>query len=30
VLTLVAMSAYGLISVAERAILRRYAPEHLQ
>jgi sulfonate transport system permease protein len=29
VLTLVAMAAYGLISLAERAVLRRYAPEQL-
>jgi ABC-type nitrate/sulfonate/bicarbonate transport system permease component len=29
VLTLIAMAAYGLISLAERAILRRYAPEQL-
>jgi ABC-type nitrate/sulfonate/bicarbonate transport system permease component len=29
VLTLVAMAAYGLISIAERAVLRRYAPEQL-
>ncbi|MCW5714749.1 MAG: ABC transporter permease subunit [Bauldia sp.] len=30
VLTLVAMTAYGLIALAERAVLRRFAPEHLQ
>ncbi|WP_165354567.1 ABC transporter permease [Tropicimonas sp. IMCC6043] len=30
VLTLLSMAAYGLISLAERAVLRRFAPEHLQ
>ena len=29
VLTLVSMGAYGLITLAERAVLRRYAPEQL-
>ncbi len=30
VLTLVSMGAYGLIALAERAVLRRYAPEQLR
>lgn len=29
VLTLVSMSAYGLICLAEQTVLRRYAPEQL-
>ncbi|MBM9594475.1 ABC transporter permease [Roseitranquillus sediminis] len=29
ILTLIAMATYGLVSVAERAVLRRYAPEQL-